>query len=138
MHSLLYLRISILILVFSARENALTLPPDVLPAVDSCAWSILSDVFYDVCASLRGRVVQHTRARSLQVFGKKQRNTSAQCSRDEEKDSALRPRAAKVWNDRETAKGQEEGEEEIDRTKRKVSERISARRELSERRYANV
>lgn len=53
--------------------------------------------------------------------------------RDEEKDSALRPRAAEVWNDRETQKKQEKR-----RRKREVPERIGTRRESSERRYANV
>lgn len=55
-------------------------------------------------------------------------------SRDEEKDSALRPRAAEVWNDREVQKKQKEKR----RRKREIPERIGTRRESSERRYANV
>lgn len=91
-------------------------------------------MFYDVFVYVRAHVVlPNARARAPG------RGEETQCSRDEEKDSASRPRAAEVWNDREARKKQKNKKKQKRQTaERGVSERINARRELSERRYANV
>lgn len=73
-------------------------------------------MFYDVFVHVRAHVaLPNARARARAPG----RSEETQCSRDEGKDSASRPRAAEVWNDREARKKQKNKKKQ----KRQTAER---------------
>lgn len=90
------------------QENAYSRAPGLF----STCWNValnppqicVRDLYFPGLRYIRALIRLSLSVSLLARLRKKRRRNATSNSRDEEKDSALRPRAAEVWNDRETQK----------------------------------